>query len=194
MNTHHRDEASSARANGIASPTALAMTLPADNGCYVLILQLACARSITVGRFGKALFSQGTYLYVGSAFGSGGLRSRVGRHLCGAGTPRWHIDYLRAVADVHDCFYTVTDKPRECEWSQALAALSNATIPVPHFGSSDCRSGCRSHLIAFSADIRLILIQRVLADVAGEAIVQVFIDCRTPILSVSPLGRRSVLL
>lgn len=170
------DEAIAVSAKRIASPTALATTLPADNGCYVLILQLSRARPITVGRSGKVLFPRGIYLYVGSAFGSGGLRSRVGRHLRGDGRWHWHIDYLRSAADVHGCFYTVTDRPLECEWSQALAALSNATIPVPHFGSSDCRSGCRSHLIAFSTDFRLAIVQRALADVVGRTIDQVFVD------------------
>ena len=141
--------------------------LPRGAGCYVLILRLSSMRSITVGRLGKVLFLQGTYLYVGSAFGSGGLRSRVGRHLRGDSRWYWHIDYLRSAAEVHGCFYTVTDRPLECEWGQALAALPNAAIPVPHFGSSDCRSGCRSHLIAFSTDFRLSIVQRALADVCG---------------------------
>jgi Uri superfamily endonuclease len=156
--------------------TALAMTLPAEGGCYVLVTCLPRAQSIAVGRFGKVLFPRGTYLYAGSAFGLGGLRSRVGRHLRGDGILHWHIDYLRAAAEVRGCFYTVTDRPLECEWSQALAALPNATIPMPRFGSSDCRSGCRSHLITFSTGIRLTIIQRVLADVAGRAVDQVFVD------------------
>lgn len=161
------DEAIAVSAKRIASPTALATTLPADNGCYVLILQLSRARPITVGRSGKVLFPQGIYLYVGSAFGSGGLRSRVGRHLRGDGRWHWHIDYLRSVADVHGCFYTVADRSLECEWSQALAALPNATIPVPHFGSSDCRSGCEAHLIAFPLRLDWIIVKRILTQVAG---------------------------
>jgi len=170
------DEAIAVSAKGVASPTALAMTLPADKGCYALHLRLTQPRTLRIGQLGRFTFPSSEYIYVGSAFGSGGLRSRVGRHLRGDGRWHWHIDYLRSAADVHGCFYTVTDRPLECEWSQALAALPNATIPVPHFGSSDCRSRCRSHLIAFSTDFRLAIVQRALADVVGRTIDQVFVD------------------
>lgn len=163
-------------AKGIALSTALAMTLPAEGGCYVLHLHLSRSRTLRIGQLGRFTFASGEYIYVGSAFGLGGLRSRVGRHLHSDGRWHWHIDYLRSAADVHGCFYTVTDRPLECEWSQALAALPNATIPMPRFGSSDCRSGCRSHLIAFSTDFRLAIVQRALADVVGRTIDQVFVD------------------
>jgi Uri superfamily endonuclease len=139
--------------------------LPDSAGCYTLVMRLPRARSIRVGRLGRVLFPRGVYVYVGSALGSGGLRSRVGRHLRGDGKVRWHIDYLRrrAIAAVEACFYTVADKSFECEWSKALAALPDATVPVPHFGSSDCRTGCRSHLIAFPPGCELNAIQRALA-------------------------------
>jgi len=146
--------------------------LPRGAGCYVLILRLSSMRSITVGRLGKVLFLQGTYLYVGSAFGSGGLRSRVGRHLRGDSRWYWHIDYLRSAAEVHGCSYTVTDRPLECEWAQALAALPNATIPMPHFGSSDCRSGCEAHLIAFPLRLDWTIVERILTQVAGLPVVR----------------------
>jgi Uri superfamily endonuclease len=123
--------------------------LPATSGTYVVHLSLVSAQRISVGRLGPQHFPSGDYFYVGSARGAGGLRARVGRHLRGDGARHWHIDTLRAVAEVQDVFYTVTDTPLECVWSQALAKLPDAFIPVPHFGSSDCRSGCEAHLIAF---------------------------------------------
>ena len=124
-------------------------TLPASHGAYVLSLFVSQPQQITIGRLGQFNLPAAHYCYVGSARGAGGLRARVGRHVRGDGTPRWHIDYLRAVAEVREVFYTVTDNPFECEWSQALAQLPHATIPVPHFGSSDCRSGCAAHLVGF---------------------------------------------
>ena len=118
-----------------------------ERGSYVLVLELKRLRVLTIGRLGEVTLPAGVYAYTGSAFGSGGLRSRLGRHLRGDGAKHWHIDYVRAVAKVQNCFYTVSDTRLECAWSQALAALPGATIPVPGFGSSDCRSGCGAHLI-----------------------------------------------
>ena len=141
--------------------------LPAARGIYVLHLAVLQAQRISVGHLGPQHFPIGAYFYVGSARGAGGLRARVGRHLRGDGARHWHIDTLRAVAEVQDVFYTVTDTPLECVWSQALAKLPDAFIPVPHFGSSDCRSGCAAHLIAFPRRIRLVSIQEVLLVVSA---------------------------
>ena len=128
------------------------MTLPADAGTYLLHLRLERSRWLTVGRLGEFRFPAGEYVYVGSAFGPGGLRARLGRHLRGDGRPHWHIDTLRAAATVCGFKFAVTDRPLECVWSQALATLPQAGIPVPGFGSSDCRLGCRAHLIAFPGE------------------------------------------
>ncbi len=146
--------------------------LPDGRGCYALHLHLSQPRTLRIGQLGRFTFPSGEYIYVGSALGSGGLRARVGRHLRGDGKVHWHIDYLRrAVAEVQNCFYTVTDKPLECEWSKALAALPDAMVPVPYFGSSDCRAGCISHLIAFPLGFDLIVIQRALAVGANTTLV-----------------------
>ena len=140
--------------------------LPASRGAYVLHLSVASAQRISVGRLGHYHFSAGDYFYVGSAHGAGGLRARIGRHLRGAGTRHWHIDYLRAIADVHEVFYTVTDESLECAWSHALARLPRASIPAPHFGAGDCRSGCVAHLIAFPPRTHLTAVPRILEQAA----------------------------
>ena len=129
--------------------------LPSSAGVYVLHLTVASPQCITIGRLGQFNLPASHYFYVGSARGAGGLRARVGRHLRGDSARHWHIDYLRGIAEVQNVFYTVADMNLECEWSQVLARLSGAFIPVPHFGSSDCRSGCAAHLIAFSYRLRL---------------------------------------
>ena len=138
--------------------------LPVSRGTYALHLYVWHARPISIGRLGQSHLPAGDYFYLGSARGAGGLRARVGRHLRGDGTPHWHIDYLRAAAEVRNALYTVTDTPLECVWSQALAQLPDVCVPVPHFGSSDCRSGCEAHLVAFprridSADVQQVLRQ-----------------------------------
>lgn len=123
--------------------------IPVAHGAYVLHFATARWQKIVIGHLGEQYLAAGHYFYVGSARGAGGLQARVGRHLRSAGALHWHIDYVRAVAEVQNVFYTVTDKSLECAWSQALARLPAALIPVPHFGASDCRSGCAAHLIAF---------------------------------------------
>ncbi len=123
--------------------------LPSAHGAYVLQLWVPRSLFVTIGHLGQYQLPAGYYFYVGSARGPGGLRSRVGRHLRGGGPRRWHVDYVRTVAEVQDVFYTVTDKRLECVWSQSLQHLPRAFIPVPHFGSSDCTAGCAAHLTAF---------------------------------------------
>ncbi len=147
--------------------------LPVSRGSYALHLSVSHAQPINVGRLGQYHLPAGDYFYVGSACGAGGLQTRVGRHLRGDGNRHWHIDYLRAVAEVCDVLYTVTDTPLECVWSQALAQLPGAFIPVPHFGSSDCRSGCKAHLIAFPPRLSLLAVPRVLAQNAHVPIIQI---------------------
>ena len=139
-----------------------------ERGSYVLTLELKHSRVLTIGRLGKVTLPAGLYAYTGSSCGPGGLRARLGRHLRGGGARHWHIDYVRAAAQVQACFYTVSDTPLECAWSQALAALPGAMIPVPGFGASDCRSGCGAHLIALPQRVNVC---RVLEAVVPSSVV-----------------------
>jgi len=146
--------------------------LPAARGAYVLHLYISRPQLLIVSRLGQYRLPAGYYFYAGSAHGAGGLQARVGRHLRRAGTLHWHIDYLRAVSKVQDVFYTVTDEARECKWSRALAQLPRAFIPIPYFGSSDCRSGCVAHLVAFPRRAEFAGVQRVLEQAAGAPLVR----------------------
>jgi Uri superfamily endonuclease len=123
--------------------------LPTSSGTYALQLSIGRAQSLCIGRLGQQHLPTGDYFYLGSACGAGGLRARVGRHLRGDGQRHWHIDHMRTVAEVQIVYYTVADNRLECVWSQALAQHPSAFIPIPHFGASDCRSGCAAHLVAF---------------------------------------------
>ncbi len=145
--------------------------LPAAHGAYALWLSILRSQTITIGCLGQYHLAAGNYLYSGSARGAGGLRARVGRHLRGGGKVHWHIDYLRASARVQGVLYTVTDSTLECAWSRAAAQLPQAVIPVPRFGSSDCRSGCAAHLVAFPRDADLADVWHVLAQAALTPIV-----------------------
>lgn len=95
-------------------------------------------------------FETGLYAYVGSAHGPGGLRARVGRHLRRDKPRHWHVDALTALAVVTHVAYVVSPERLECAWAQAVSALPGARIPLPGFGSSDCR--CPAHLFALPAD------------------------------------------
>ena len=64
-------------------------------GTYVLILQSLRTGKAQIGRWREIALYPGFYLYVGSAFGPGGVRARVSRHYRKTKQHHWHIDYLR---------------------------------------------------------------------------------------------------
>lgn len=123
--------------------------LPALPGSYALWLRLPRETVLAVGRFGSHIFPPGDYVYLGSAQGPGGLRARLGRHLRGGSRPHWHIDALRAAAEVCGWWYAAGSERLECRWSRALAALPQARVPLAGFGATDCRMGCPAHLLVF---------------------------------------------
>ena len=145
--------------------------LPAVPGTYILELYLPRKRKITIGSLGEAIFPAGQYLYCGSAHGAGGLQARLGRHLSGHGRVFWHIDYLRSVSQItgfgfccenNRLMQLVADQPRvpinhqvplECQLSQTLASLPGSWIPLPGFGSSDCKSRCPAHFVGLSREL-----------------------------------------
>ena len=116
-----------------------------DPGTYALVFRSAATRNIKIGRLGTLSLQPGYYIYVGSAFGPGGLRARTGRHQRKASPKRWHIDYLKPRADLIEIWYTHDPIRREHEWAQALFGLSSLSVPLPGFGSSDCK--CLTHLL-----------------------------------------------
>lgn len=115
-----------------------------DAGIYQLLIRLPEPRTIRVGALGEHHFAAGWYVYTGSM--KRGLSHRLRRH-CAAEKPlRWHIDYLTTVAEVAATrTFALNGEPdQECATHRALAQQSGETLPVPGFGSSDCR--CASHL------------------------------------------------
>lgn len=121
--------------------------LPPQPGTYILLLELAEDRTVPIGRLGAFDLQCGWYTYVGSAFGSGGLRGRLKHHLTPPARPHWHIDYLRAAATVREVWTIASPTPYEHVWAGQLLTLPGATFPIPRFGASDCR--CPAHLIYF---------------------------------------------
>jgi Uri superfamily endonuclease len=119
----------------------------AKTGTYILLLELDREMTIEIGKLGIFVFLPGYYAYVGSAFGPGGLKSRVGRHLKKTKNNRWHIDYLRTHSKPYEVWYTHHQKKQECTCLWQLYAMNGSDCPCKGFGSSDC--ACPSHLIYF---------------------------------------------
>jgi Uri superfamily endonuclease len=115
-------------------------------GTYALLLSLKQEVHLQVGALGGYTFSPGLYVYIGSAFGPGGLRGRLCHHLRLAPRPHWHIDYLRQAAQIEQIWYT-SHNACEHAWAKMIQKMPGSSIPVLRFGSSGCR--CPAHLFGF---------------------------------------------
>lgn len=116
----------------------------ADRGIYILELMLESDTVLKVGKLGAVSFQAGFYLYAGSA--KRNLSKRTARHLRRERKKlHWHIDYLREAAEKAAVYPIYTADEAECELAGRIGKLGG--IPVPRFGSSDCR--CHSHLFYF---------------------------------------------
>ena len=101
-------------------------------------------RRIQIGRLGRFYFFPGTYIYVGSAWGPGGLAARIGRHLKKEKQRRWHIDYLRQYLLMKEIWVSRWRPSGEHVWAEVIGRFEKAAVPAEKFGSSDCR--CPAHL------------------------------------------------
>jgi Uri superfamily endonuclease len=116
-------------------------------GTYALILSSRVVRPLAIGRRGQLDVRRGFYVYVGSAFGPGGVRARVAHHQKLAVRPHWHIDYLRRVTQLEETWVTYDPVRREHQWAEMFGRLRGATIPLAGFGATDC--ACEAHLYFF---------------------------------------------
>ena len=117
--------------------------LPPLIGAYVLVIDTGY--TITLKIRGRAhRLSPGRYLYCDSARGPGGIRARVGRHLKKEKSLRWHVDQLTAKGEISNVI--VAPDSTECALYEQLSAIPGGVIPIPGFGSSDCRR-CPAHLL-----------------------------------------------
>jgi Uri superfamily endonuclease len=113
-------------------------------GTYALLLRLDKPQKIMVGALGLLDLSPGWFLYIGSAYGPGGLASRLARHRRRANKRfHWHIDYVRAATTLVELWTHEGRERQECFWAAAAATLAGAAVVAPGFGASDCR--CPSH-------------------------------------------------
>jgi Uri superfamily endonuclease len=130
--------------------------LPREAGAYVLLINLGGPLSLDMPAFRGKSLAPGLYGYCGSAFGPGGIRARVSRHLRGDKPMRWHVDRLTVAGRVEQAGIRIGVAGRveqagiriggrECDLAGELLARGCMAV-LPGFGSSDCR-GCPAHLL-----------------------------------------------
>ena len=121
------------------------LTLP---GTYALVLFNSSAATLHIGALGTVDFSRGYYVYIGSAFGSGGLKGRLRHHAAPVKHPRWHVDYLRPQMTLTGVWCLLSEQKKEHYWARLWSDFPGATIPCTGFGTSDCT--CKAHLFHFN--------------------------------------------
>ena len=122
------------------------MQLPEAKGTYILIASVAQTKRLEIGQLGTFAVVPGFYAYVGSAFGAGGLRARIGHHLGSTSNPHWHIDYLLKYATPIEFWYTTADHRLEHHWAELLERAKRFRTSIPRFGSSDYHRSRSTHL------------------------------------------------
>ncbi len=126
--------------------------VPSETGAYVLLIELGAPLALDIAGLPRVRLAPGRYAYCGSACGPGGLKARIGRHLRRDKPMRWHVDHLTAAGRVVDV--RAVPGGRECDLLARVLDMPGASVPVPGFGSSDCRA-CPAHLVALPAGFDL---------------------------------------
>jgi Uri superfamily endonuclease len=103
-------------------------------GTYALVLSSEKRKAIQVGKLGTLHVQPGFYVYVGSAFGPGGVRARLAHHMSLAKHPHWHIDYLRMHTTLKEVWYRYNRKSQEHKWAICLAGMKGRRCQWPGLG------------------------------------------------------------
>ncbi|MEA5511764.1 GIY-YIG nuclease family protein [Crocosphaera sp. UHCC 0190] len=125
----------------------MTIDLPNLPGTYCLVFHCSTSSLVTIGKLGTYQIKPGYYCYIGSAFGQGGLNSRVQRHLQINKRHHWHLDYLRPYLTPVEIWYSTDTIKREHQWAALLLEDEHSSIPIKKFGSSDC--DCPAHLFYY---------------------------------------------
>ena len=126
----------------------LKLNLDPAPGTYALVFAGSAPFQAVVGKLGRIHIPPGHWVYVGSAFVPGGLRSRLYHHLKPSLRPHWHLDYIKASLQPVAVWTTTDAVKREHHWAEILADLQDASRPIAGFGATDC--SCQAHLIHMS--------------------------------------------
>ena len=117
-------------------------------GTYALIFSAYRKNQLKIGKLGTLHLKPGFYIYIGSAFGPGGIKARIAHHCKKTIRPHWHIDYLGSFLELIEIWHTYDPIHREHQWAKTIASTRGASVPLSGFGASDCR--CNSHLFYFN--------------------------------------------
>ncbi len=115
-------------------------------GSYLLCMHLNDCVSVSYGAHKDKPLSPGWYIYAGSAYGPGGLRARISRHLRKEKPIHWHVDQLTSQSEIQAI---ALPGANECDLVVRLLDSGAFTVPAKGFGSTDCRN-CESHLLAYA--------------------------------------------
>jgi len=122
-----------------------------SRGVYTLVVEIQESMKI-IHRSGLFhVLDKGLFTYTGSALGrtSTSLEKRISRHLKVNKKRFWHIDnLLEKGGSVKWIFFANTNMKIECVLNQRIMRISGSDV-IKNFGSSDCKSKCWGHLVAF---------------------------------------------
>ncbi len=120
-------------------------------GTYLLFIHIS--EDITIVRRKQPIeLTKGNYIYVGSAFGAGGLASRLHRHVRKQKKKHWHIDQvtMHKASEIIGIAISINQK-KECELYKLLSKIDGFS-PIPGIGNSDCKNKCESHFLAIKSN------------------------------------------
>ncbi|NHK29998.1 MAG: GIY-YIG nuclease family protein [Asgard group archaeon] len=132
-----------------------------EKGTYILFFSNNLDAKIIVGSLGELFLEKGFYLYVGSAFGPGGLKKRIQRHLNPNKKIFWHIDYLSKnkqfiLINIIEIFSSIKEECLIVNFLLENIFSKDEIKSIKNFGSSDCK--CKSHLLYYTGkDIKVAL-------------------------------------
>ena len=132
--------------------------MTSEPGTYALILRSRLKTKAQIGRWRQIDVELGYYIYVGSAFGPGGVQARVSRHCRSRKPHHWHIDYLREFLSPVGAWYSHEMNRLEHRWAQVLCEMASMSS-IRGFGCSDCK--CYSHLFQTSSTPDLALFSNI---------------------------------
>jgi|TARA_B100001079_G_C16409017_1_gene515255 Uri superfamily endonuclease len=139
---------------------------PDSKGTYALLLSNRNPQKITIGKRGTTLFPPGCLIYIGSAFGPGGLKGRISHHLRIQKHPHWHLDYLRQSIPLSQIWYSENKLVLEHHWASIMSHWDGISIPMKKFGASDCK--CSTHLFHLNQPLEFNEFQKKHSDILKQ--------------------------
>ena len=99
------------------------------HGTYALVFRSSAPFQAVAGRLGTVFLSSGYWIYVGSAFGAGGLRSRLSHHLKPSHRPHWHLDPIKSALVPVEIWTTTDPVGREHDWATLFSDFNEGIPP-----------------------------------------------------------------